>query len=478
VRRILFVIAALGCCLAVLPPSAGAARARFNTQLLSRIQTPGFPALAYVHPNRRIYVGTYVNPQGDSQRSRVFEFEGGTPVRSWTVPGQDLSKEHGVQVATSDSKGRLVLLDRNPARALLLNRGTGKFARYTTFADLPNCPPLGGQNCSPSTIDGPPVPNYAAWGPDGSLYVTDFEQAVIWRVPKGGGAARIWLADARLDGGQFGTTGIMLGADRKTLFVGQGSSGGLNPGGLLPGGSLNPTTGKIYKVGIQANGSPGSLQQLYESHPADLPDGFAIARSGNIYVPMAGSNQLAVVSPNGGETARFPGTPDGGNGSAVPFDTPSSARFLGGSVIVANQSFGGSRDNQATLDVYAGEPGLQEFVYGLDRTAPKLSKLSVSPRRFRRGRRRHRGTHFKLRLSERSKVLFRIERRTRKGWSHVGDFTRTLKAGKRSVAFSGRFKFRKRTRVLKAGAYRLKVRARDKAGNRSKLASRRFRVRG
>ena len=34
--------------------------------------------------------------------------------------------------------------------------------------------------------------NYAAWGPDGSLYVTDYLQGVVWRVPPGGGeAARV-----------------------------------------------------------------------------------------------------------------------------------------------------------------------------------------------------------------------------------------------------------------------------------------------
>jgi sugar lactone lactonase YvrE len=476
VRRSLAAAAALACCLGVLAPAASAERARFSTVLLAKIQTPGYPALAYVHPNRRIYVGTYVNPQGDSQRSRVFEFEGGALVRSWTVPGQDLSKEHGTQVATSDSRGRLVLLDRSPARALVLDRRTGTFTRYATFADLPNCPPLGGQNCSPSTTDGPAVPNYAAWGPDGSLYVTDFEQAVIWRVPRGGGAAQIWLADARLDGGQFGTTGIALAADRKTLLVAQGSSGGLNPGGLLPGGSLNPTTGKIYKVAIGSNGGPGQLQQLYESGPAELPDGFAIARSGNLYVPLASANQIAVVGPDGKEKERFPATPDGGNGSPVPFDTPSSVRFLGTRMIVANQSFGGTRENQATLDVESREPGLQEFIYGLDRTNPKLTRLSVSPARFRKGRGRHRGTHFRFRLSERSKVTFRVEHRTRKGWSHVGSFTRTRKAGRNSLAFNGRFKYRGHVRSLKAGRYRLKARARDGARNRSKLAARRFRV--
>jgi len=190
VRRALLISAALTCCLGALAPVASAARPRFDTRVLAKIQKPGYPAMAYVHPNRRIYVGTYVNTQGDSQRSRVFEFEGGALVRSWTVPGQDLSKEHGIQVATSDSRGRLILLDRSPARALVLDRATGRFSQYATFADLPVCPPGGGTNCSPSTQDLPVVPNYAAWGPDGSLYVTDFEQAVIWRVPRGGGDER------------------------------------------------------------------------------------------------------------------------------------------------------------------------------------------------------------------------------------------------------------------------------------------------
>ena len=104
-------------------PAAGAQRARFDTRVLARIPPPGFPAMAYVHPNGRVYAGTYVNPGGDSSRSRVFEYDpDGTLLRSWTVPGQDLSKDHGVQVATSDPQGRLVLLDRTPARALLLDR--------------------------------------------------------------------------------------------------------------------------------------------------------------------------------------------------------------------------------------------------------------------------------------------------------------------------------------------------------------------
>ncbi len=195
--------------------------------------------------------------------------------------------------------------------------------------------------------------NYAAWGPDGGLYVTDFLQGVVWRVPPGGGPAAIWLSDRRLDGGEFGTTGIALTADRRRFLVAQGSSAGL--------GSLTAANGKLYSVEIRPDGRPGALQQLWESGPAELPDGFAIARSGRIYIALAGTaNQLAVLGPDGRELERFPGDPGSGdNGSGSPFDTPSSARFLGTSVIVPNQSFATQNpDHHVLHDVETRETGL------------------------------------------------------------------------------------------------------------------------
>lgn len=450
-----FALAVLGVTLlSAAAPAAAQERARFDTRLLARIPPPGFPALAYVRPDGRIFEGTYVNPMGDAARSRVLEYDGdGTLLRSWVVPGQDISKEHGVQVTTSDRHGRLILLDRSPARALVLDPRVGTFARYATFADLPSCPGgLPSDGCSPTLEDRPPQANYGAWGPDGSLYVTDFLQAVVWRVPPGGGAAQVWLADRRLDGGEFGTTGILLGADRRTLFVAQGSSAGL--------GGLNPTTGKLYAVAIGSDGKPGELRQLWESGPADLPDGFAIARSGNFYVPLAGgANQIAVVAPDGREVERF-----GANGSPVPFDTPSSARFLGTRLIVANQSFTGSRENQALLDVEVREPGLPEFVPGLDRVLPRLTRVSVKPKRVTRGRR----ARIRYRLSERATVQFRVERRAGKRWAHVKTFSRKARKGRRSAAWRAR---------VKPGRYRVRLRARDGSRNRSRTVTRAFRVR-
>jgi streptogramin lyase len=200
------------------------------------------------------------------------------------------------------------------------------------------------------------VPNYAAWGPDGALYVTDYEGATIWRVGRGGGAAQPWLKDDQLNGGPFGTTGIVLSADRRSFLVGQQSEAG--------GAAGNPATGRILRVSIGTDGKPAGIRQLWESGPADGPDGFAVAKSGAIYVALLVANQIAVLGPDGSERERFPSQPySGDNGSSVPFDSPSSVRFLGTDVVVANQSyFQGSLAHQAILAVATGEAGQPEYI--------------------------------------------------------------------------------------------------------------------
>jgi hypothetical protein len=357
--------------LALLPVTPATARDRWSTSVFAVIPKPGFPAMAYVGPNGRVYEGTYDNPSGDSMPSRVLEYDGnGTLLRSWTMRGQDLSQAHGVQVGTMDGAGKLMLLDKSPPRVVSLDPKTGE---QTTVASFPTGS----------------IPNYAAWGPDGSLYVTDYGKPIIWRLPPGGSTPEQWLTDPQLDGGEFGTTGIALAGDRRTLIVGQQSEAGLNGG--------NPSTGRLFKVAIGGDGKPGPLTQLWESQPVDGPDGFAIAKSGNIYVALLVANQIAVVGPDGVEKERFPAGPGGANGSAVPFDAPSSVRFLGTRLMVANQSyFTGTATNQAILDVEAGEPGLPEQIPPAPSqpgAAAPISNKHQKTKRKKPKRKRHRKHH-------------------------------------------------------------------------------------
>ncbi len=138
---------ALGLTLAALlllgsPAGAGAKpkRERFDTRVLAVVPFPGYPARAYVHPNGRIYAGTYESSAGADVPSRLFEYtRRGELLRSWTIAGQKLGSEHGIQAAISDSRGRMVLLDTDPARVLTLNLRKGKQRTYAKIPDIPAC---------------------------------------------------------------------------------------------------------------------------------------------------------------------------------------------------------------------------------------------------------------------------------------------------------------------------------------------------
>jgi hypothetical protein len=98
-----------------------------------------------------------------------------------------------------------------------------------------------------------------------------------------------------------------------------------------------------------------------------------------------------------------------------------------------------------------------------DRTAPVISSLTVSPRRFRVR------TTFRYRLSEGGTVKFTI---SRKGRGRIGSLTQQGMAG----ANKKRFERRIGKRRLRRGAYRLTVVATDAAGNRSRRKRVNFRI--
>jgi hypothetical protein len=343
-------LCAVLCALLVIPAAADA-RTRWDTTVLAHVPPPGYPALSLVAPDRTIYVGTFTNASGSANGpSHLYAYSPeGLMLRDWTIQGQSADGDNGIQVAAQDASGDLYLLDQNPPRVLRFDPHTGTQSTYATFSDV----------YTGTVMDNSPEPDYAAWGPDGSLYVTDYTQSLIWRVPPGGGRAKVWFTDPQLDGTLFGPAGIVLMPDHKTLMLDTSAGGATTVG--------NATTGKLYKLPINSDGSPGKLQKVWESGPAQAPDGFALAQSGNVYMALVGpgTNELVEISPSGKELGHAPSTPLANQQLSVPFDEPSSVQFDGDRMIVTNDAyFSGDQTHWVIYDVYAGEPGAPVYVPG------------------------------------------------------------------------------------------------------------------
>jgi sugar lactone lactonase YvrE len=278
-------------------------------------------------------------------------------VRDYVLEGQPLDEDHGIQGLAFDGEGLLHVLDRSATpRVVTLNRRTGRQRTFATFRDVPSCLASGRErNCSATIGDMEAGPDYATFAPDGRLYVTDLTQALIWRVGRRGGRARVWFTDRALEN-LFGPNGIQFMADGRTLMFAV-TAGGLNTG--------NPTVGALDTIRVRADGSPGKLHEFWRSRPLDGPDGFAIARSGNVYLALAGANQLALISPGGKELARVPATPIENLRMEIPFEGPASLAFLGRRVLLTNQTSPavgtGNPSRWAVFDVWAGERGLPLF---------------------------------------------------------------------------------------------------------------------
>ncbi len=333
-------------------PAAVQAREPLDISVFARIGQPGQPEPVAIGPDGLVYIGSNQLGHGDADApSKIWAYRpDGRLVREYVIEGQPLDKSHGIQGLAFDGHGLLYALDRSAdPRVIVIDPASGAQRRYASFRDLPPCAPGGPAECSATALDGPAGPDYGVFAPNGDLYVTDIDQALIWRVPRGGGKAQIWLTDARLES-LYGPNGIQFMADGRTLLFANTASGPV---------SGNPLTGRLYAVSVQADGSPGPLTQVWESGLLDAPDGIAIAASGRVYVALSLGNAVAVLSPQFTEIVRSPPNLIANLFEEIPLDGPGSLAFLGDRILFSNHSpIFGNPASWAVLDLYAGERGL------------------------------------------------------------------------------------------------------------------------
>jgi sugar lactone lactonase YvrE len=354
-RAVQLVVAAAVVLGLVLPLAAHAGRQQLDLRVFARVGQPGQPEPIAIGPDDGlVYVGTNQLERGDAHApSKIFVYSRrGELRREYTIKGQDLKEPHGIQGLAFDGRGRLFALDRSAdPRVLVIDPRTGRQRTYSRFRDVPPCQESGRtRNCSQTVTDATAEPDYAAFGPGGALYATDIEQALIWRVPRGGGRPSVWVTDPRLES-IFGPNGIQFMADRRTLMLAVTST--------RPATEGEPSAGALYKVRLRRDGKAGPLRLFWGSRPLDGPDGFALGRSGRVYLALAGASQIVVISPSGEELARVPANPLENMAEEIPVDAPGSVAFLGRRALVTNHSaIRGDPQSWAVLDLYVGERGL------------------------------------------------------------------------------------------------------------------------
>ena len=169
------------------------AREPLDIRVFAKIGEPGQPEPVAIGPDNRVYVGTNQLGHGDADApSKVFAFSRRAQlVREYELEGQPLEEDHGIQGLAFDRDGLLYALDRSAdPRVVVLDPATGAQRVYARFRDVPPCARPRRPTTARNATRRPAGPDYATFSSWGELYVTDIDQGLIWRVPKGGGRPR------------------------------------------------------------------------------------------------------------------------------------------------------------------------------------------------------------------------------------------------------------------------------------------------
>jgi sugar lactone lactonase YvrE len=314
-----------------------------DTSVFATVPAPGHPFGVAVDGDR-VYVSTSVGDFFAGMHGN----SAGEQVLAYTRRGELV---HSTHVATlPDAMMGLwgMALDGNPERGhnLFVADMNGRILRLGLNDD--------GVRTAPEVFATPPPEFSGGWQVTmwnditfdraGNLLMTD-DKPRLWRITPDG-KVTVWFTDSRI-AGLFGFAGGPLG-------------GRIDPSGkffyfTITISAAFPNEAVVYRLPIVDHPTAADLEVVHR-FPVTGPippqaAGLAFAKSGNLYVGLIGTNEIAVLNPAGEEIHRI---------SSPLFESPWGFAFLGDSLLVTNADVQPVEHPNAwkVLKVFVGEDGL------------------------------------------------------------------------------------------------------------------------
>jgi sugar lactone lactonase YvrE len=325
-RRLLAAAIACGTVALALPATAPAAFG--DAKILAPFPAdPGFPEGIAVRGGRVYSAGAAAFGTAGLGPSAVIVHNRatGAQIKRYDTIGENLAAEHANSSIAFDGNGRLYVLNTQLG-IYRLKLGSGTQTTYSPpIPDLKPCDPVPVPPCSPTPFDAPPLPNDIAFAPDGAAYVTDSLQATIWRIPKGGGMAKIWRQSSRFASAGIGVNGLRLDAAATHVYV------------TVTADLANKAS--VYAMRLKPSTPSVATMWLVHSFAAgEAPDGIAFGKTGNLFIAMADpvAPGVMILHPNGTIKAKLTNPP---NIPTEPYDGPANIAFDGaGRILMTNHA--------------------------------------------------------------------------------------------------------------------------------------------
>lgn len=312
------------------------------TKFASVPAVPGYPEGVAINGNSVFVSGParFGTAGTGPSAIQVYDRKTGQLEQTIVVQGEALAFEHALSNIAIDGQGRIYALSTQLGLIRFTKQGQS-YQQSAYGAPLPDLPPV-----VPGP-DFPPIPNDVVFDDAGNAYVTDSLQATIFRYGPGGGAPTIWFQSPQFAGSgpiPFGPNGIRLDPDREFVYV------------VTTTSPTNPAVGTIYRLPLVNSPAPGDLETFHVYAAGEGPDQLAFAASGKLYVTLAFTNQVSILSTSGAEITRISSQVE----DEVPMDNPAGIAFDNRtkSVLVVNHALlSGNPAHFAVLSIYVGETG-------------------------------------------------------------------------------------------------------------------------